>query len=213
MKLLAITALLLFATVTCSAQDQKDWPWVNERFQAVLQQVMPIKEPTGESLGYRSYRDLYTNELECSFVFNSVPRDRHITAVLRKADSVSIYDQIMALHTKNPEENVDTFMKQLKVNERHLSEATCPAVRRQYDRFYELVLPMLSADDRAAQARGEYSITLHPRVHTFQAHISGGTLHLIIGRQDHPFAVWATETLSALENCDSAASENRKEQR
>jgi len=133
--------------------------------------------------------------------------------VLRKADSVSIYDQIMALHTKNPEENVDTFMKQLKVNERHLSEATCPAVRRQYDRFYELVLPMLSADDRAAQARGEYSITLHPRVHTFQAHISGGTLHLIIGRQDHPFAVWATETLSALENCDSAASENRKEQR
>jgi hypothetical protein len=197
--------------MACSAQEQKDWSWVNDHFPDVLEEVMPIQERLGFSLGYRSYRDLYRDELESSFVFSRILQEKYITVVLREADSVSIYDQIMALHTKNPGESIEAIKKQLRVKELGFSEQTYPAVRRQYDRFYELRLPMLSGKDRAAEARGVYIFTLHPRVHTFRADVSGGSMRLVIAEQDHPFVVWAKATLAALKDCAPPASETGKQ--
>lgn len=209
-RILSAILFIFLAGHTSWAQEQADWDWVNKHFIDVLEEFMPIDERLGHPLGYRSFRDLHTAELEYSFVFNKIFQEKYITVTVRQPDSISLYDQMMGLHRKNPNESIENIKKQLKVKERHFSEQTCPAVRRQYDVFYRLTLPMLSARDRAEQAKGKFRITLHPRIHTFKGDISGGGLHLVITEQDHPFVQWAKKTSEALERCNSASIKSGK---
>jgi hypothetical protein len=209
-QIFTASIVLILVSHTSRAQEQDDWAWVNKHFFSVLEEFMPIEERLGFSLGYRSYRDLYTDELENSFVFNRILQEKYLTVTVRRPESISLYDQIMALHRRNPNESIESIKKQLKVKGDHFSEQTCPAVRKQYDEFYRLILPMLTAKDRAEQAKGELTITLHPRVHTFKADISGGSLRLVITDQDHPFVSWAKKTGQALIGCSSDNIETNK---
>ena len=194
---------LFLAGRTSLAQEQKDWDWVNKHFFNVLDELMPLEERPGLSLGYRSYRDLHTDEPEYSFVFNRILQERQITVTVRQPQSSSIYDQLMALHLKNANQSIERIKKQLKVKEQHFSERACPAVRAQYEQFYRLTLEMLTDKERAEQARGEITLTLHPRVHTFKADIFGGRFQLDLTEQEHPFVIWARSTREALERCNS----------
>lgn len=204
MKLiLAAVCLCLLAYQPCPAQppSEEEFDWVGERFFPVFEELFPIEEGLGYSLGYRSYRDLYTDELEYSFVFNRDPRNQDLTAVLRIADSASIYDQIMNLHRKDKTASIDAIKPKLKVKEWRFSDKTCPTVRRQYDEFYRLSLQTLSAKDRAEQAKGVATIILHPRVHIIKADISGGDVRMVLSDPQHPFVRWAERTKRALEKC------------
>lgn len=201
---LIIIGICLFAHLPCEAQQypsQEEHDWVGRHFFSVFEEFFPIEERLGFSLGYRSYRDLHTEELEYSFLFNRIIQEKYLTAVVRMADAVSLYDQIMALHRKNPNASIETIKQQLKIKEWRLSEESCPAIRRQYDEFYRLSLTMLSAKDRVEQAKGQYTITLHPRVHIFKADISGGDMQLDLSGSDHPYVSWAEKTRRALEGC------------
>ena len=199
----ALVAILFVSFLGRSswAQTQDDWDWVNKHFFTVLEELMPVRERLGFSLGYRSYRDLHTSETEFSFVFNRVLQEKYISVIVRQPAARSLYDQVMVAHRNNPNETIETIKKQLTLKEQRFSEQTCRAVRTQYDEFYRLTLPMLSIRDR--QAKGEFTITLHPRVHTFKADISGGSLQLVIVEDDHPFVSWANRTRRALEHCGS----------
>lgn len=204
--------VILFAALmgrSSRAQTQDDWDWVNKHFFAVLEELMPIEERLGSSLGYRSYRDLYTNEPESSFVFGTTPQQKYMTVIVRQPEATSLYDQIMAAHRKDPNETIESIKKQLKLREQRFSEQTCRAVRTQFDEFYRLTLSMLSARGRREQNKGVITIALHPRVHIFKADISGGSLKLVIGEQDHPFVRWANKTTKALENCRSDGSKTK----
>ncbi len=208
--ILAVLCLCLFAYQPCRAQypSQEEHDWVGKRFFPILEQLLPIEERLGYSLGYRSYRDLHAEELEYSFVFNRILQEKYITVIVRMADSVSLYDQIMTLHRKHPSVNIETLKPQLKIKEWRLSEEICPAVRRQYDEFYGLSLQMLSARDKAEQAKGEFTITLHPRVHIFKVDISGGSMELHLSESEHQFVRWAERTRRAFEVC--AASQSKR---
>lgn len=183
------------------AQTQEDWDWVNNHFFTVLEEILPIRERLGFSVGYRSYRDLFTNETEFSFVFNRIIQEKYITVIVRQPQTTSLYDQIMTAHRRNPNESIDAIKKQLRLRQQRYSEKTCSAIRTQYDEFYQLTLQMLSAKDKRQQSKGEFSIILHPRVHTFSADISGGRIELVLDEPDHPFVRWANKTRELLERC------------
>ena len=209
-KLIFATACFCFlAYQPCAAQypSQEEHDWVERHFFTVLEELMPIEGRLGFSLGYRSYRDLHRGELEYSFLFNHLPLEK-IEVVVRMPDSVSLYDQIMTLHRRNPQASIEDIKPQLSIREQRFSEESCPAVRRQYDEFYRLSLLMLTAADRAERARGEITIILHPRVHTFKAHISDGSIELSLAGSEHPFVRWAERTQRAFTEC--AAKQNRK---
>jgi hypothetical protein len=197
--ILAIACFFLLAPQVCLAQEPEDWDWVNEHFGPVLDEFLPIGE--SGSVGYRSYRDLYTNVLEYSFVLSENWNEKRISATVRAADGISLYDQMMALHRKNPGESVESMKTKLKVKEWRLDSTSCPALRASYEGFEGLSLPVLSARERAERAKGVATVTLHPVVHTFKAVISGGTMRLVLTEQDHPFVLWAIKTRRSLEKC------------
>jgi hypothetical protein len=108
---------------------------------------------------------------------------------------------MMILHRKNPSETIEIIKAKLKVKEWRLDDKSCPAVKSSYDEFYRLNLPLLTAKDRAEQAKGAVTITLHPTVHIFKASISGGNLRLALTEQEHSFVRWANKTRRALGKC------------
>ena len=183
--------------------SQADFDWVDSRFHAVLEQLLLVAARLGDSLGYRSVRELHTEELEYAFLFNR-ERSKPITATVVIPDTVSLYDQIMALHRKNPRTIIDAMVPLLKIKRWQMSETTCPAVRKEYDRFYELALVMRSSKDREEEATGQVTIRLHPRAHLFKADISGGRIDLVLTDPEHPYVKWAEETQRALEGCTAA---------
>ncbi|HEX8459610.1 MAG TPA: hypothetical protein VF656_20115 [Pyrinomonadaceae bacterium] len=196
--LLSAIGLCLVLCQPGQAQKDEDWLWVDEHFQDVLTELLPIEETF---LGYRSYRDLYTDVLEYSFIYKREPNDDRLFLVVRMADSVSLYDQMMALHMKNRAENIKSIKKKLKVKEWRVDDKSCVPSKTAHEEFYDLSLSMLSATDRAERAKGTVTITLHPTVHTFYALISGGEMKLEITDADHPFVDWAKRTRSAVEKC------------
>ncbi|HSQ20339.1 MAG TPA: hypothetical protein VLR92_08190 [Blastocatellia bacterium] len=200
-RFMVATLLLSFSSQSSRAQTQDDWDWVNKHFFTVLEEILPIRERLGFSVGYRSYRDLFTKETEFSFVFNRIVQEKYITVIVRQPQTTSLYDQIMTAHRRNPNESIDAIKKQLKLRQQRYSEKTCSAIRIQYDEFYQLTLQMLSAKGKREQSKGEFSIILHPRVHTFTADISGGRMELVLDEPDHPFVIWANKTRELLERC------------
>jgi hypothetical protein len=199
-----ITLTIFICLLFCQPSKAQEYPsqeehdWVSSHLFDVLEEFLPIEEA---DLGYRSYRDLYTDVLEYSLVFNRDWKGKRVSVVVRMADSVSLYDQIMALHRKNPSESIKSIKTKLKVKEWRYDAKACLAVESLYDGFYRLNLAMLTAKDRAEQAKGIVTITLHPTVHIFKASISGGNLRLALTEQEHPFVIWANKARRALERC------------
>lgn len=189
------------------AQSQDDWVWVNKHFYNVLDQLMPFDSHV---LGYRSYRDLYTDELEYSFFFDGQAISQNLNVTFRIADKTSIYDQIMKLHRRNPAATISEIKPNLKIKEWQFSESSCPAIKTQFEKFFRLSLEMMSSKERSDREAGVGTIALHPRIHSFNAQITGGHLNLAITFGDHPFAIWAVETFQALSSCANKTNPTKK---
>jgi hypothetical protein len=192
------TYFCFFANQDCRAQDTADWDWVDKYFYSVLEELLPLERYAEVSL--RSHRDLYRDTLEYSFSFIR-NQDGSLEVIVRMADSVSLYDQIMTAHRMNPAESIETIKKNLKVRQRQLNEKSCPLIRNLYAKYEGLTVPVLSAKDRAERAKGVVTITLHPMIYRFETSISGGRMKLLLTDDGHPFVRWANEVRQALETC------------
>ena len=193
-----ILLIVLIFAHPAKAQTERDFAWVNNHFQDVLNRLMPIG---GYTLGYRSYRDLYTDELEYSFIFDGDSYDQDLSATFRIADKTSIYDQIMASHRKKPAASISEIVQDLKLQEWRFTETSCPAIRSQFEQFYSLSLETMSSQEKADRQSGRQIITLHPREHYFESRVTGGRLRLVMENGEHPFVVWAEATRQALSAC------------
>jgi len=192
-----IAALALFSCSPriVSAQSNADWEWVGDSFPSTLHEMFPLEVP-GTYVAYRSHRDLYTDTLEYSFVIardasangSSEPR---FVAQVRQADSISIYDQMMALHRKSPNRSAPSIQKELRLRTWTLAETTCPAVRAQLLKFQQLRLVPPEFD----------VIVLHPLIHEFHVSAGMGNMEVVLYDEDNSFVQWAVETSRALELC------------
>lgn len=198
---------VLFSAQAIRAQDypsQEEHEWVEKHYLRIFEENFSFKKEPKMLLlfGYRFYKDLY-NENEHAFEITKSLWENELTARIKTVDGEPLYEQIMRLHRKNPQADIEVIKRDLKFKEATLSEKTCPAVKKQYDDFNNLSLPMLSARDRAEKKGGGVTLTLHPPVHAFEASISGGTMKLVIDEWEHPFVVWAEKTRKAFEKCSA----------
>lgn len=82
---------------------------MNKHFAQALNDLLPLKRTGGLYVAYRSHRDLYTDILEYSFVIGHEPKkegyglQEFLSAHVRMADAVSIFDQMMQMHRSNPD--------------------------------------------------------------------------------------------------------------
>ena len=129
-----------------SAQSSADWDWMSNHFDKALHDLFPIDERYGVYVAYRSHRDLHTDVPEYSFAIGTEKSDtvsglpRYLAAHVREAESVSLYDQMMALHRKSPNRSADDIEKDVHVKKLKLTEMNCPAIKAQFSKFQQLRL-------------------------------------------------------------------------
>lgn len=202
-KTTVVILLLLVSFQVNFAQTQEEWDWVNKNFSVVLKELMPIEKFPNYSIAYRSYRDLYTEEVETSFVISKNWRSGQITAVLKKAEGKSIYDQIMYWHQKNANESIESIKKKIKVATINFTDLNCVKIKPQFTKFYSMYLPQFSDKEKSSKtykegAINEIEIVLHPKIYEINADFTSAKLNIVSPDSENPFVVWGTETIQIL---------------
>jgi hypothetical protein len=182
---------------TAFVQTDADWDWMREDFGPALDTLMPIREDIGTHVTYRSYHDLHSDVIEYSFILGHDPNvdglglQGYLSAHVRMADSVSIYDQMMKMHRDNPQEEASTIRKRVKIKEWNLTERTCPKIRSQFREFRSLRFRPPHFDE----------IVLDPLVHQFTIQTGAGDMDLTLVDSRDPLVAWALRTRRVLEKC------------
>ncbi len=199
MRLLRAALLVSFVAGLCcqlvAAQDRKEWQFVNENFAAVLDEVMPLNKSALVSV--KIYKESSADVLEYSL---SLVResDGQTVAVVRAADGVSVFDQLMRLHRANPAALVASLKSQLKIREWRVSDRFCPAIKTQLAEYEKLRLPVMAAGVNFVQ---------RPTVYEFSMDASPGNVKNVTAtmlEKTHPLMGWANETRRIVDACQPA---------
>jgi hypothetical protein len=197
-RLAFISSVQLLAILSfgqASTHDQEDRAVGNE-YLATLSAEFPIDQKLGLHVGYRYSHAPVPGDLENSFVISSgVPGgNQTLHADLRVADTTSIFEQLTALHLAQPHEPLKELRSKLKVRVSQMTEAECPAVRDQFDKFKKLVFPAPRFD----------FISVDIPNHEFQIVSSTGEMTFEWLDEKYPLVTWAQETRQSLEPCVSS---------
>jgi hypothetical protein len=205
-------SLCLLAPQTSRAQrfETGSLRWIDENRETVLTSLLPFVEYADVS--FRVYGDAERDVLEysCSMKWNWTTKE--VEAVIRLADSTSLYYQVVDLHRKNPTWTIEQVKKHLKVKEWHLTNQSCPVLKERFLKFGRLCFPVETEDDQADREAGREYVVLHAINFHFDMWMWGGNVKLDIYdlTPQHPLQTWAKDTRRALDSCASNNSEQKK---
>ena len=197
LAVVAIIAAALIAVPRLASQTDSDWQWMDEHFLRAFDDLFPIQQRVGIYVAYRSHRDLYADVPEYGFVLGRMPRDNanglqpSLSADVRVADGSSLYDQLLTLHRKRPDEPFASTEGNLKIREWRLTETNCPAVKSEFELFQQLKFPPPKFDE----------IVIHGWVHEIQARAGTGDMRIDLSEEHNPLVEWAVGARRAFDAC------------
>ena len=194
-ELLFCFAVLCFGFALSShaaPQEQPDSGWMGKTFAAAFADFFPIQHGEGDFIAVRAHRD-GTNDLpEFSIVLEDTQNTRAIHATLREAQGSSLYQQLAALHAKEPSKSYAELKPDLKVQTWNLTADQCPAIVSQLQAFNNIQFVRPRDDDPVAE---------HPILYQFHESVGGGDSEVTEFVETRAFPKWANETRRALDAC------------
>lgn len=173
-----------------SQEEQEVYKWVDSNFPAVLEEYLPLRLKEF-GIAHRTNRDLHTSELEYSFVLRRELWSPRTHAVVRQADSLSVYNQMFFHRMENPTITLEQLRPRIRIKEWTISDSECPAVRSAVDKFWRTKLP-----------RGREDVMIiHPMIYEFNVQSNTMDAKVTITDDEHPWARWATKTRAQLQTC------------
>ena len=190
-----------YGTRKLNSQTETEWRWTNKQFGPVLDALMPLQRAGGGVyVTYRANRDYVTSVPEYWFLIGREPNEGgyglhpYLSAHVRIAQSVSVYDQLMAIHREEPAvEDTTNLQKRVKLQTSDFTEMNCPAIKDQMDKLKRLSAKLPAVD-------GDF-IIIHPMIHAFYIDGSDGDVRMFLADDENPLVKWALETRRALEAC------------
>lgn len=206
---LAINCILLFLALaasvaplmltTAAARIDTDSSWMIQNYGPALDALMPVRERVGMHVSYRSHHDLYMNVIEYSFVLGydrnpeGLGLQRDLSAHVKMADAISIFDQMLKLHTDNPQEEASSIQQKVRLKAWDLTERTCPAIKTQFREFQAV---------RFGPPRFDVVI-VDPLIREFTIQTGAGDMYLSLVDDRDPLVAWGLQTRRALEMCEA----------
>jgi hypothetical protein len=185
--------LIAFVPATAASQvrpSEDDWAWLDKYAEDVLAKVMPVGDSSGATVTFRSYRDLYVDMTERYFRVVRDVRNDTITAVVVRPDGKSLQRQLLDLHVGDRTKGVEELLQQLRFQSSELTDAECPALRKQMAALAKLTFGPASD-----------TIVLHPVVHRIVIRFAAGSLDATLTEDGNPLVEWALKTSDALGGC------------
>jgi hypothetical protein len=183
--------MCLLVCSPCRAQTEEDFDWVGRHFPSALNELLPIEQEPDAYIGFRSHRDLHHNVFEYSFLLSKDYPANRVTAVVRMADSVTLYDQLMSLHRRNPAESYENLKGQLKIKEWRFTDAECPALEPLFERFSRTRFRPPSPE----------LLVLHSMIYEIRTSASAGDMRLVFIERENALVAWALNIRRAAESC------------
>jgi hypothetical protein len=191
--LLAGVALLDWPARSQSADDRT---WADKNFVAAFDEFFPIKHAEGDFIAARAHRDGVNDLPEFSVVIENTDNPRATRGILREAQGAPLYQQLVALHAKDPERTYDQLKQDLKVQVWNFTPAQCPAVSEQYKAFENIAFVRPRDDDATDE---------HPIMYQFNESIGGGDSEVMEYVESRAFPKWANATHKAFDACAATA--------
>jgi hypothetical protein len=200
--LLFFSAVLYLGVALSSpatAELQSDSDWLGKAFAAAFDDFFPIQHGEGDFIAVRAHRD-GTNDLpEFSIVLEDTQSARAIRATLREAQGSSLYQQLAAMHAKDPSKPYQELKPELKVQTWNLTADQCPAIAAQFKAFNNIQFVRPRDDDPVAE---------HPILYQFHESVDGGDSEVTEFVETRAFPKWANEIHHALDGCAASAPGN-----
>jgi hypothetical protein len=172
---------------------------MGKAFAAAFDDFFPIQHGEGDFIAVRAHRD-GTNDLpEFSIVLDDTQSPHTIHAALREAQGSSLYQQLAAMHAKDPSKSYQELKSELNVQTRNLTADQCPAIAAQLKAFNNIQFVRPRDDDPVAE---------HPILYQFHESVDGGDSEVTEFVETRAFPKWANETHRALEACAASAPGN-----
>src|SRR5262249_5171574 len=155
-------------------------------------ELFPIYDAPGDFIAARAHRGGVNDLLEFSVMIEHAENAREMTGVLREAQGAPLYQQLAALHAKDPAKPYAQLKPELKVQVLKFTAAQCPAVAEQYKAFENITFVRPRDDD----AKDE-----HPIMYQFHESVGGGDSEVMEFVESRAFPKWANATHKAFAAC------------
>jgi len=181
---------------SASSQDsQGENGWVDKNFVAAFDESFPIGHGEGDFIAVRAHRSGVNDLPEFSVVIENTDKPKAMRGILREAQGAPLYQQLAALHAKDPAKTYDRLKADLKVRVWTFTAEQCPAVAAQYNAFENITFVRPRDDD----AEGD-----HPIMYQFHESVGGGDSEVVEYVESRAFPKWANATHRALAACATA---------
>ena len=196
--LLAAAALLTFPA---HPQEQNDTAWVDKNYPAAFNDSFPIGNFQGDFIAVRAHRDRPATEQtvpyrEFSLAIEHTDDPKAMRGFLWEARGVPLYQQLTALHAKDPSATLDQLKKGVKLQAWVFTTERCLAVADQYKAFENITFVRPRDDDATDE---------HPVMYQFHESVGGGDSEVMEYVESRAFPKWANATHKAFAACAAAA--------
>jgi hypothetical protein len=192
---LALLASPAPAQDSSPAPNDADWAWVQKIFPLALDQFFPIEHAEGDFLAVRSHQEGLNGIPEYSFILEDTQDAHALHAIVHEAQGASLFDQLLALHAKDPSKSYADLKPELKIHEWKLSVAECPALATQLTAYENIQFVRPRDDDAIAE---------HPILYEFHESVGGSDSEAVEYVESRAFPRWANGTRKALDACIAA---------
>jgi len=193
--LLAIIALALMSQCVLAQENSTtdaNRAWVQKIFPLALDQLFPVEHAEGDFIAVRTHQEGLNEVPEYSFILEDTQDAHSLRATVREAQGSSLFDQLLALHAKDPSKSFADLMPSIKVQESRLSVAQCPALTTQLAAYQNITFVRPHDDDPVGE---------HPILYEFHESVGGSDSEAIEFVESRAFPQWANATRKALAAC------------
>ncbi|HEX4001724.1 MAG TPA: hypothetical protein VHX36_03695 [Candidatus Acidoferrales bacterium] len=175
-----------------AAPSDTDRSWVQKIFPLALDQFFPIDHAESDFIAVRTHQEGLNDIPEYSFVLENTQDAHALHATVREAQGASLFDQLLALHAKDPAKSLDALKPEIKVQVSNLSSAQCPALATQLAAYQNIQFVRPRDDDAVAE---------HPILYEFHESVGGSDSEAVEYIESRAFPKWANATRAALNAC------------
>jgi len=196
--ILAVVAVVVVSQCALAHQNSAndaDRAWVQKIFPLALDQFFPVERAEGDFIAVRSHQEGLNEIPEYSFVLEDTQDAHALKATVHEAQGASLYDQLLALHAKDPSNSYEDLKPDLKIEEWKLSVAECPALATQFTAYENIQFVRPRDGDEVAE---------HPILYEFHESVAGSDSEAVEFVESRAFPKWAAATRKAIEACIAA---------
>jgi len=202
LKLAVLSLGLTLGGALAQPQNQPDRDWTDKHFASAFEDFFPIRSGQGDFIAARAHQSVTNEAPEFSFIIENTQDPQAIDSTIRQSQGASLYQQLKALHHRDPSKSYADLKPELKVQTWNLTVANCPAVLSQFTAFQNIQFVRPRDDDEVGES---------PILYEINETVGGGSSQVIEFVASRAIPRWANQTRKALLACAASSEGDGRE--